>query len=176
MDLINEIATGFDWYSDATAALISVAISDSLILRFHAGWQPFAHLGFYVDLGYTLATLGGGTSAEEFLLEATGESPPDTSRASSGNEYDIASTLHMLDVELGWEWLLFDQLTLRTALAYTGTMGSSTTVEALFDSDRPVVQDAIGAFEATSAAYLDDVYSSYVHSAVVTIAVGWQLF
>jgi hypothetical protein len=152
-------------------ALISVALSESLILRLHAGWRPFAGKGFYVDAGYTLATLGGDASTAEVLEEASGAELDTREGSRLDNEFDIASTLHLIDVELGWDWVLGERWTLRAALAYAGTLAASTTVTALFTPQAPALTDA---FEEGVATYLDDIYTSYVHTAVITLAFGFR--
>jgi hypothetical protein len=171
VDLINSVATTAGWYNDATAALITVALSQSLITRMHVGWQPWASRGFYFDGGYTLATLGGGASTEEFIIEATGQEPSGDSDALT-NEYRIRSTLHMVDLEFGWRWLIRERFTVRTALGYSGTMSASTSVEGQFESSRPQISEA---FEQGVADYLDSIYGSYVHTAVITLALGYRV-
>ena len=172
VNLINDLARAFDWYDPFTAAIIESALGNSLIMRWHAGWQPWEERGFYFELGYTLATLGGGTTTEQILADATGLEPDDRSRSHS-RAYQIDSTLHLIDVELGWEWVFDDTWTLRTALGYAGTVASSTTVEAQFPARFTA---AVHAIESGTAAYLDDVYTSYVHTAVLTLGIGFRVF
>ncbi|MBI5502564.1 MAG: hypothetical protein HY907_20130 [Deltaproteobacteria bacterium] len=173
VDVINAIVVGLEGYDQNTADLVAGALSSSLVWRLHAGWRPLPDWGFYFEAGYGLAALGGGLGAEQLITAATGRAPPHDVPAD--RTYDITSLVHMIDVEVGWQWALFDdRLTLRTAIGFAGTVGASTTIEPQFT---PLTADGRrGVEQLTEAgeAYLDDVYTSYVFTPVVTAAVGYQ--
>lgn len=170
VNLINEIITGFGWYDDLTAALIEDTLSESLIWRLHAGY--IFDFGLYIDGGYSLVTLGGGTSAEAVMSILTGEEPevPGPERI-----YDVESTLHMLDIEIGWKGV-FGDFVLRCALGFSGTVASSTTVEQTFNVNNKALQRGIDELERFTEAYLDDVYTSYVFTPVVSVSLGYRFF
>ncbi|MBU1623403.1 MAG: hypothetical protein KJ597_07575 [Nanoarchaeota archaeon] len=172
VDLINAVVIAFDGYNDATADLITQALNNSLILRFNAGLRPWADLGLYFDIGYTLVTLGGGVAGEDLFAAVTGITPP-TNLTGDEHPYDVASTLHLVGFEVGWQWVFAQSWTVRTALGAAFTVASNTTVEADFDPRFPsLVED----FTAFSEAYLDDVYTSYVHTPVICVSVGYRFF
>lgn len=171
VDLINDTALAFEWYGEPTAALIEAVVDNSLVSRTHAGWRPFAERGFYMEAGYTFVGLSSGTVDDSDLTGATGVSGP----SGGGNsEFDVGAQLHMLDVELGWRWALWEQLAVRAALGGAFTVSSSATVERTSESGGGAA--LWSAFESASEEYLVDTFESYGHSVVASIAVGWRFF
>jgi hypothetical protein len=169
--IINEVVTSLDGYNDATADLVEQTLQNSLVWRTHIGW--IADFGLYIDAGYTLATLGGGSSVEEIIVGIVGREPP--SRGAE-REYDIESTLHMLDVEIGWKGVFWDAFVVRAALGFSGTIASKTTVQQRFSVNGPVVQRGIDEFEGFVEKYLDDTYQTYVFTPVFTVSLGYRIF
>lgn len=171
VDLINAVMVAADAYDQDTADLIRAALKNSLIWRIHLGWRPFANYGFYFEVGYGLAALGGGLGGEQLISVATGVKPP--SMGPANRQYHINSILHMIDVEIGWRWLLWRGLSLRAAIGFAGTLDAHTTVTPDYNP-MPMAKQAEAAFCAKSAAYLDDIYTSYVFAPVVSVGLGWR--
>lgn len=171
VDTINALLVETDAYDQITADVVSSSLESSIIWRFHAGWRPVPGYGFYFEAGYGLATLGGGLSGQELVAEMLGTQPP--SGTTGGAAYSISSTLHMVDLEVGWRWFLWRGLTLRAAVGCALTVGADTTVTPEFT---PRSAALVEAFTAYGAAYLDDIYTSYVFTPTVSIAVGWRLW
>ncbi len=173
VSLINAVVESIpDTYDEATGDLIEETLQQSLVWRTHVGWQ--SAWGIYFDAGYGLITLGGGTSTEAVLAALTGIDAPSTGGSTS--DYDIASTLHMIDLEVGWKRVYQDRWTVRAALGFTGTLAASSTVKATFVPDRPAGQRLVAEFEDFVEDYLVDTYTSYVFSPVVTVAFGYRFF
>jgi hypothetical protein len=173
VSLLNDVVVAAGGYNRETATVIEGVISSSLVWRIHLGWRPSAEWGFYLALGYGLVSLGGSAEVASLLLAATGEKlpyePPDASRP-----YRVASTLHMIDAEIGYMWaVLDDHLTLRLALGFAGTLNSVTTVEPQF---QPVDPAGVKAWTSTGAQYLDGVYTSYLFMPLLSFAVGYRFF
>ena len=169
VSLINEVATGFGWYDDTTAALIRSTLETSLVWRTHLGWRPFVSLGLYVEAGYGLVTLGGSATTEEIIEALTAE---EAAAAAGGKTYNASSTLHMIDVELGYVWDLGESgWYLQTALGFAGTLGSSTEVTPAFTPRAPQL---VARFSDGLERYLDDIYQSYVFTPVVTLGAGYR--
>jgi hypothetical protein len=169
VDLVNEVAIAIGGYDQATADLLKATLDSSLVLRTHVGWRPIEDWGLYFDVGYTLATLGGGLSGAEAIAAASGQMPP--SDAQGTRAFDATSTLHLLDAEIGWRWWLDSGLTLRAALGFMGTVAASSSIRPDFTPRAPAV---IESFTTAGEVYLDDVYTSYVFSPVITLAAGWR--
>ncbi len=169
VELINAVVVAAGKYDQDTADLIEQCLQNSMVWRLHLGWRPFADYGFYLELGYGLVTLGGGLSGEELIELATGKTLPE----DDGRTYDVSSTLHMIDAELGWRFVLWQDLTLRVALGFTGTLWAKTNVEPDFPVFFPHV---IEAFTRPAERYLNDKYTTYVFMPTVTVALGWRFF
>ncbi len=159
-------------YTRETADLVESSLKNALVWRIGAGWQPFRSTGFYFAVGYTLAALGGDVSGPAVLEAVTGKQlPVDSGESSRG--FDVSSSLHMVDCQLGWKWYLGDHWMLRAALGGAFTVGSSTSVASRFHPPGKKAQDGVAGLEREAEAYLDDTYTTYVHTAVVTAAVGY---
>lgn len=165
VEAINAISQAVGGYDEATGDLIVAALSRSLVWRTHLGWRPWKTEGFTVDAGYGLATLGGDTRTSELAAVALGASIP----TEAGNRYDIDSTLHQFSVELGWRFLVWRGLSLRTSVGLAATVGSSTAVTPATSS--PSSEQIARSLEA----YLDDVYTRYVHFPYVGLEVGYGM-
>lgn len=165
---INGILVGVGAYNQATADLIRDALGSSLVWRTHLGYRPFARHGFTVEVGYGLVALGGGASASTIVSAATGASSPE-----SGTEkpFRVSSALHMLDAELGWEWVLFEHLFVRAAAGGAFTVAASSSVTPDYTPRAPRVTEAFG---VSSAAYLDETYTTYVFTPVISSWVGYS--
>jgi hypothetical protein len=171
VQLTNSILVGADAYNQATADLIEAALGYGLVWRFRLGWRPFKRAGFFFEIGYQLAALGGGASGEALIASATGTLPPQT---NSGRNYDMNATVHMLDIEIGWRTSLYsDRLYFLVSIGYAGVLTASTRVEPTFQSLLP---NATAAFARSSELYLDDVLETYVHTPTITVAIGYRLF
>ncbi|MBX3192941.1 MAG: hypothetical protein KF819_38505 [Labilithrix sp.] len=168
VDAIGAIA-GFD---DPTAALVKSALSTSLLWRTHLGYRLFPDLGLYVEAGYGLVTLGGSVTGAEIIQGVTGFTPPDSARAGT-RSYSVKSTLHMLDVEVGYELAILERLLVRAAIGGAFTVSASTTLDAQFT---PRAADGGAGFARDGAAYLDDVFTSSVFTPVVGVSVAYLVF
>jgi hypothetical protein len=169
VDTINAILVSAGAYDQTTADLISAALKESLVFRLHGGWRPFKRRGAYFELGYGLIGLGGGLTGQQIIAAATGATPPADSSNSGG--YDVRSILHMVDIELGWQWLVWRGITFRVAIGCALTAWSSTTVTPKSPSRFGAAQDR---FAYAAAQYLDDTYRSYVFTPTITFATGWR--
>lgn len=170
VDLVNELVIATGGYDRTTARVVSSALSSSLVWRTHVGWRPFPALGFYFEAGYGLVTLGGGVAGEQLLdLSLDRDESLDAVRANL--TYDVSSTLHMLDVEVGWRWLLREHLSLRVAVGVAVTLGARSSVSPGFRPQYPAKADQFG---YDVARWLDDLYTSYVHVPTVSVGVGYR--
>ncbi len=171
LDTINAVANAFDWYDELTGALISAALSNSLIWDTKIGWQPWSSVGFYVVGGYSLIALGGGLTTAETVSVLTEKSLPPSVGAS--RELQVGAVVHQLKLELGWDWLLTEHLTLRAALGGAFTLGSSTELMPSWEP-KPKAKPAVDQMMVAGQDYLDDIFQSYVHTAYLSLCVGWR--
>lgn len=172
VDAINGIVVAMGGYSDATADLVRAALKSSLVWRTHVGFRPFERLGLYVEGGYGLVTLGGDATASQIVAGVTGKQPPATEQ-SGDKTYDAKATLHMVDAEVGWDFAVWERLSVRLAIGGAFTVASSTTIEPTYSPRAPrLVQE----FTAEGEKYLDDTFTSYVFTPVVGLGVGYLFF
>lgn len=171
VQLINAVVVSADGYDRDTADLIERSLKNSLVWRLHVGWRPLAEYGWYLELGYALVALGGGVTGEDLVVLATDIDPP--GGTPGDREYDVSSTLHMLDAEIGWRFDLWEGLTLKLAVGFAGTVAASAKVEPDFPVLVPRVVDA---FTKPSEDYLKNVYTSYVFTPVFSVGLGWAFF
>ncbi len=170
-----------DTYDEATAQLINDTIQNSIVWRIMGGWKA-PNIGFYTHIGYSLVTLGGGASTAALIEGITGESieyERDPRSNRSPIEIDAEATLHLLGVELGWEWRLKELkpkrwLTLRAALGWSYTFSSVAHLKADVSDRKAVVQEAYQKLERAGEVYLVDTFETYVHPPTISLALGYQ--
>lgn len=180
VDVINAVVVAAGGYDEATADVIRSALASSLVLRTHVGWRPLAKRGWYFEGGYGLVTLGGGITGREALVLLTGGEDPSNGGGGGGGmtvlDYDVRSTLHMLDIETGWRWLFWrDRIVLRASLGFAGTVASKTEMKPR-EATRLTDSAALQTLADEGEAYLDDIYTSYVFTPVVAVGVGYRFF
>lgn len=182
VDVINAVVVAAGGYDDATADVIRSALASSLVWRTHVGWRPLKRRGWYFEGGYGLVTLGGGITGQEALVLLTGGEAPGGGGGGGGGggqtllDYNVRSTLHMVDFETGWRWLLWrDRIVLSAALGFAGTVAAKTTME---PKDATALTDtaALQTLADEGEAYLDGIYEDYVFTPVATVGVGYRFF
>ena len=172
VELINQVATATDLYSEKTAELIRTVLENSLVWRTHLGIQPFAGWGFYIDGGYSLVVLGGAIGSEVVLSEISSLLPPPSELIPDRN-YEISSTLHMLDLELGWSFLIGQGWVIRTGVGFTGTVAARTRIDPDFV---PILSSAVEEFCRQEESSLNHIYTSHVFMPTLSIAIGYRFF
>lgn len=165
VDVINDLLVATESYSEQTATLIEVALTDSLLWRVHAGWRPVAELGSYVEVHYTLMTLGGGVSDQDALVEGVELRPPS---GGSSAEFQLDSVTHMVGAEAGYRWEWDSGLTLRAGVGLSITLASD------FKTEATGPAPGQRAVEDGSKAYLDRIFERWVHPPYVALAVGYR--
>lgn len=171
VDAINGILVGVGAYGQNTADMIRSSLKSSLIFRTHLGWRPIKRRGFYFEVGYTLATLGGGATTSDVVVLFTGLPLP---LSGDGNkDYTLTSMVHMIDAEVGWMWLPWRGLTLRAAIGFAGTVAAKSKIERADQQPMNAVEDM---FARSGEEKLDKTYTSYVFAPTFTFAIGWRFF
>lgn len=171
INTINSILVSTGTYSQSTADLIHSTLKSSLVWRIHSGFRPFENYGFHIEAGYGLVTFGGGTTAAEIISGTTGSTLNDGG-AASGKIFSVNSTLHMFDIELGWEWF-WNRIYFRAAIGGAFTLSSSTSVTADYKPNFPRITEA---FAVSTQNYLNDIYTRYVHTPIVSLTIGYSFF
>lgn len=171
LDVVNAVIVEAGGYDETTAMLISSALDNPFVFRIHAGWRPSRAHGFYMEVGYGMVTIDSGVSSSAVLIAATGQSLP--ARFPRDLELGIASTLHMVNVEVGWELVFVDHVVLRFALGAALTVSAQTQItldETL--RDLPLIDD----YTQQAEDMISDVYREYVFTPTFSVALGYRFF
>ena len=168
VDAINATVVGVGGYDDQTADLVKTVLQSSLVWRTHVGIRAWR--GLYVEAGYGLVTLGGAAAGSELIAAVTGRPFP-TSVAGT-LPFRIDATLHMADVEIGYDFHLSPRWQVRAAVGGAFTFAASTRIEPDFQP----VPTQVNQFARDAEAYLDDVFTSYAFTPVVSVSVAYALF
>jgi hypothetical protein len=158
--------------SQSSSGLFGIGLDGGSAWRVQGGWRPFAGAGLVLMGGYTRLDLSGSASAREVVTSVTGQAPPPSIPEASG-VYSVASTLHMVSAELGWEFLFFgDHLVIQTAVGFVGTIDSRTTITPRFASTTP----GAAAARATAQTFVDQALQAYVFLPTFSLSLGYRFF
>src|SRR5262249_22675712 len=111
--------------------MLHAALRDTLVWRTHLGVKPWRTHGFYAGAGYGLFAFGGSITTGDVVSALVGKQLPDG--LGSIPLVHISSTLHMLDVEAGWEWRVAARFKLRMAVAAATTLAASSSIHTALD-------------------------------------------
>lgn len=168
----NWVSTGmFEEYNDNQATLVEDSVQSSLVWRFHGGMRPMKDLGLYIDGGYTLATLGGRSTSGETIDELVEADIPMSVQESF--DVDATSTLHMLDLEVGWEFFRETLWNVRAGIGWSFTVAAEASLESRYEGQGEQEQAAIDALERQGEDHLVESYKKYVHPPYLTLSVGF---
>lgn len=168
---INSVLVGAGAYDQQTGDLVSAALSSSLVWRAELGWRPFADLGGYIDVGYALATVGGELSLDE-LGDAL-DQPALTSINNLPGSYSLSGLLHMVTVELGWQWRIDPGLTIRAAAGAAISVAANVEIEA---GGSTAQNNRAAALVAAGEALAEQTLTKYAVTPMISLAVGWQIY
>ncbi len=156
----------------STSGLYGIRVDSASAWRVHAGWRPFAGAGLVLMGGYGRLDLVGSAGARDVITSITGVAPPSGLPEANGM-YDVNSALHMVDAELGWEFLLFgDRMVIQSAVGIGVTMAAHTAIQPRFTSTTP------GAAAARTQAQnlVDETLRSYGVVPTISVSVGYRFF
>lgn len=166
---INKTVEALGGYDQDTADLIDALAQGGWVWRSHLGWRPFKNAGFFFQVGYGRLVLNGNLKDSEALANAIGDSRIESRDISA----TATATLHQLDGQLGWRWLLAERLFIRAAVGGFWTFSASSTITTRSTAaDRPYAL----ILSRQGEAYLNQTFKSYAHSPTVSLALGYQFF
>lgn len=169
-DTINALIVALGGYPSSVGQLVAASFAGAFSGRIHVGWRPLVRYGFYVDVGYGLVGLGGGVGLAQ-LNEAAGRPPPNQDRDVYAS-LRVVSTLHMIDVELGYEQVFGRYFFVRGALGFAGTVAARTSIT----QPNGTVPARLQPYLDEAASYLDTQYRAWAMSPVATLALGVRCF
>ncbi len=154
-------------YDQATGDVVSASMQRVLVWRTRVGVQPWARHGFIVGIGYALASLHGRVPLE---CVAAAVGMPDAIDAG-GTQFDLASRLHLVDAQVGWEWRLGDHWTIGVGLGAFVLATSRTRVTV----DPPTRDAMIQDIGARAVEKLEHAYDRYVRAPLLTSFLAYTL-
>jgi hypothetical protein len=157
--LINGAVVALGGYDEQVARLVELALDDSLIVRADLGWRPWAERGFYFAFAWRYVTFGGEVEGA-LIADLIQVNTPGQSRDYA---YRVDTTLHMAELELGWQWTLPWDTILRAGLGFSAAFSS----DALVDAIR-VIDD----YEDTATDRLNQIFDSYAWAPLITVGLG----
>lgn len=167
--LINNTVQDLGGYDRQTADLVDAITQGGWVWRSHLGWRPFKRAGFFFQVGYSRLELKGSLEDSEALANAVGE-PSLQARNFSATAH---ATLHQVDGQIGWRWVIAERLFIRAAVGGFFTFSSSSNITTRSSAaDRPYALILTQKGEA----YLNDTFKSYAHSPTASLAIGYQFF
>lgn len=161
VDVINGVATAFNWYDQVTADLVSAAIDQAFVGRIGVGWRPFANEGFEFSLGYSLVIGGGSVTSAEAIEAASGRQVAPRGDAA----VPLRTTLHALHARIAWRWILAEHFVIRAAVGYVHTIHADTAID---------LDVRTGAAIDLAETYLDDILTSYGLSPELQLTAGYR--
>lgn len=167
----NAIAQSFKGYNNETATLVQNGISNSMIGRAHIGWHPWGNHGLYIDAGYSFASFGKGLSLDTTIANAFKGQPPPTEPNGMQN-YDTSAVIHMVDLELGWQWKVVMGFTIRLAVGVSWAVATTTSLKPAF---MPQDSTATNTYSSSVSDYLAGNYKNMLLP-TASLALGWKIF
>jgi hypothetical protein len=156
-------------YKAALGDLVDASLSQVVQLHGYVGVKPWTHHGFFATAGYTVAWVSGRASVPQ-VATAIGEMIPDQLPVDR-IFFDVSSRLHLVDVELGWEWRLPHHWSLLLSLGAAITVTARTRVAA-----EPAITDPrFGALAARAQGTLDHAYNTYVRTPLLSSFLAYEL-
>ncbi len=168
---VNSVLVDAGAYDKPTGELVRAALSSSLVWRAEVGWRPFSDLGGYIDVGYALATIRGDFDLAS--LADVLDQPSLTAVRGLPNSYALSGLLHMITVELGWQWLVYKGLTIRAAAGAAISVAATAEIQAGGTSAQTSL--AAGLISA-SEVLVEETLTQYVVTPTISLALGWQVY
>ena len=150
---------------DPAADVVTEALSGSWMTRLFVGWRPVADHGFFFRFGYGALNLSGRLDDGASLAQVTGL----PAAAAAGGSTDLGSTLHGVELLIGYRWHL-DSITIRAGLGAFLTFGASAQIEV----DSPLNPALSNDLARRGEDYLEDIYRTYVFTPSLGLGVGYD--
>lgn len=156
--LVNSAVSGAGAYDSRVANALDETMTSSFAWNVHAGFRPFEDHGLLLELGYASATIAASGDAQS--LVSGGFANP----TGIDTTFKLSSHLQMVDLRIGWEWVIEDHLLIQASGGLSRVVGASSSL------DSALAQNALG----TSTADLDSAFRRYGYIPTVSLAVGYR--
>jgi len=161
----------------AATVLMHAALSDTIVWRTHLGIRPWKAHGFYASAGYGMCTLGGAITTGDAMSAVLGRMLP--SGLGAVPLVHVASTLHTLDLEAGWEWSIAHRFKFRTAIGAAMIVASTTSLHvddgSLASLPLVPVGKLVAPLERSGEAAIDGLYKEVGPIVMLTMQLQFDL-
>jgi hypothetical protein len=121
MDLMSGLMFASEPEKQPTDQMLKTATRDAFVWRTHLGLKPFEDIGWYAQAGYGLILAGGGGDPSTRVAAAT-----DLPAGPANERFTLktSATVHVLDLETGWQWRFGQRWVVRAAVGGTFAMAA----------------------------------------------------
>jgi hypothetical protein len=169
---INGVVVATGAVDPRAADLVTASVDRSLVWRTHLGYRPFERAGFTIEAGYGHVSFGGQAPASDVYAAGTGQTAPPEMIAGV-KSFNVDTTLHMLDLEVGWDFAVVERLLLRASIGGAFTIASSTTID---PTTTPSLAGVVAPYTNAAASQLDHAYRSYGFTPVLGLSGSFLVF
>jgi hypothetical protein len=178
LNLISDMLVAIDEENRAVAEVMRTGVDSAFSWHWQLGWRIFEDWGVYLALGYGLIAAGGGLASGNLLNSVAGEAV--SNLLPSIQLFEVRATLHMLDFEVGYQWLVWqERIAIVAGLGFSLTVAASTTlspqsrlrdipflstVMQLSNVQKPVEEE------------LNDTFTNDFHTPTVFCGLGYRFF
>jgi hypothetical protein len=156
-------------YARPLGDLVDASLERVLLWHGHVGVQPWTKHGLIARVGYGVAWTHGAVGAVQ-VADAIEVMVPDGTQNEDAR-VELASRLHLVEVELGWEWRWQRRWSLRVGVGVAITRSARTRAALQVSTSDPRLQELAD----QAAARIDDTYTTYVRTPIVSSFVGYEL-
>ncbi len=156
-------------YDHSIGDLVNVGMQRVLLWRLYVAIQPWPGHGLLAAAGVGAAWLHGAATAVQ--VASALEMPLPDGTPGGDTRFDLASRLHVVDAELGWEWRLPRHWSLQLRVGVAAATSASTRVTLT-----PAITDPrIAPLADRARTTLDHAYTTYVKTPLLSCVVGFEL-
>ena len=169
IEVVNGVGRGLGLLKERTAELIKTSVARGFSWTLEVGGHPMADQGLYLVGGYGLLGLSGGFESASLYEISAGELAADAASDAGDNvAYGVESLVHMVRVEVGWEFVIQQSLVIKLGVGAAFTVAAHTRASAQEDPSSGMATEA--------EAFLQDVYTRYVHTPTINLTIGYRFF
>jgi len=171
IEVVNGVGRGLGLLKERTAELIETSVAGGFSWNLEVGGHPMADEGLYLVAGYGLLGLSGGFDSASLYDMGAGELSADAASGPENNvAYGVESLVHMVRIEVGWEFVIQQSLVIKLGV------GAAFTVAAQTRASAHTQEDPSSGMATEAEVFLQDVYTRYVHTPTINLAVGYRFF
>jgi hypothetical protein len=156
-------------YAQSLGDLVVASMQRVILWRGYVALQPWPHHGLLATAGAGVTWVHGNATVPQ-VAEAIHMAIPDGAPVDNVH-FDITSQIHLVDLELGWEWHVARHALIRLGLG--AALATSAPSRATL---QPAIADPrLVPYAERAATTLDHALTTYVKLPLISILVGYEL-